>query len=73
MKGKMYKCKNTYLWKYIEDSNSLNGSPAKNDLTAVTHGSNNSLLATKWMIYWEQKAKKIWINDLKFQKQIYML
>ena len=34
----------TYLWKYIDDSNSLNGSSARNALTAVMHGSKSSLL-----------------------------
>lgn len=37
-------CGYTYLWKYMEFSNSLNGSPAKNDFTDMTHDSNSSLL-----------------------------
>lgn len=48
-----------YLWKYIDDSNSLNGSPARNDLTAVTHGSKTSLLPTvKWMKQRERERER---------------
>lgn len=38
--------KRRYLWKYIEASNSPKGSPARNAFTAVTQGSNTSLLPT---------------------------
>ena len=46
----------TYLWKYIEASNSRNGSPARKARTAVMEASNNSLLPAETTSVREHRA-----------------